>query len=187
MAASPAFAVARERSRSPGRAALPGLRRGAPGRLDRQFASLPSVLSAEARTAALDALDKDILAESTQRSNEARLRTIANALRLWGIPMWPPTAASWKALAATLKLGRYSSAALYFSAYRVAAERRGFVLDELAIRSIRDYTRSCTRGLGEPSRPRPLPFDMLCRLPPSRAAWVSSGPVNPKAAMLIGG
>ena len=86
---------------------------------------MPTVLSVEDRSVALQALDRDILAESTHRSNDARLRTIAGALQLWGIPMWPPTAASWKALASTLKAGRYSSAALYLSAYRVAAERMG--------------------------------------------------------------
>ena len=186
VAGSSAVGSARERSRSPSRGALPGLRRGAPGRLDRQLAGLPAVLSFDDRRLALEALDRDILAESTHRSNEARLRTVENALRLWGIPMWPPTAASWKALAATLKQGRYASAALYFSAYRVAAERRGYLLDELAVRSIRDYTRSCTRGLGEPSRPRALPFADLHRLPHGRSAWVTSGPVNPKAAILVG-
>ena len=105
VAGSSAVGSARERSRSPSRGALPGLHRGAPGRLDRQLAGLPAVLSFDDRRLALEALDRDILAESTHRSNEARLRTVENALRLWGIPMWPPTAASWKALAATLKPG----------------------------------------------------------------------------------
>ena len=184
--ATPVFAHRRSRSRSPQRTALPGLRSGAPGRLDRQLARLPAVLSESDRVAALEALDRDILAESTHRSNEARLRTISSALSLWGMPMWPPTAASWKALAATLKAGRYASAALYFSAYRVAAERRGYVLDDLCIRSIKDYTRSCLRGIGEPCRPRALPFHQLGRLPAGRAAWVSGGPINPKAAIVTG-
>ena len=146
--AVPRIDLVRERSRSPAREALPGLRRGAPGRLERRSAALLAVMSSEDRAAALDALDRDILAESTQRTNDARLRTISSALKLWGIPMWPPTAASWKALAAMLRAGQYSSAAVYLSAYRVACERRGFALDDLAVRSIRDYTRSCLRGVG---------------------------------------
>ena len=178
--ATPVLAHRRSRSRSPQRTALPGLRSGAPGRLDRQFVRFPAVLSEPDRVAALEALDRDILAESTHRSNEARLRTVSSALSLWGIPMWPPTAASWKALAATLKAGRYASAALYFSAYRVAAERRGYVLDDLCIRSIKDYTRSCLRGIGEPCRPRALPFHQLGRLPAGRAAWVSGGADQPQ-------
>ena len=77
---------------------------------------IPHVLSEDERAAALEKLDMDILAVTTQRTNAARLRTIEAALALWGIPMWPPTPASFKALAATLKLGQYSSASTYFSA-----------------------------------------------------------------------
>ena len=68
----------------------------------------------------------------------------------------------------------------------MAAERRGYVLDDLCVRSVKDYTRSCLRGLGEPARPRPLPLSQLARLPIGRSAWVSCGPVNPKAAMIVG-
>ena len=107
-------AVSRGRSRSPDRAALPALRSDGPGRLDRRFAGLPRVLSEEERAAAIEALDSEILAATTQRTNAARLKTISSALALWGIPMWPPTAVSFKALAATLKLGRYASAATFF-------------------------------------------------------------------------
>ena len=73
----------------------------------------------------MEALDNDILASSTARTNAARLRTIEAALNFWGIPMWPPTVVSWKALAATLKMGKYAPVATYFSAYRTAAERQG--------------------------------------------------------------
>ena len=92
-----------DRSRSPPRVGLPGLRGDAPGRLERQFAGLPHLIDADSREAALGALDRDILAASTQRTNEARLRTIEAALRMWGIPLWPPTLVAWKALVATLK------------------------------------------------------------------------------------
>ena len=126
------------------------------------------------------------MAASTNRIHDARLRTIGNALLLWGIPMWPPTPASWKALAATLKVGRYASAAVYFSTYRTAAERLGYVMDEFAIRSVKDYTRSCLRGLGAPARPRALPFESLIELPRSLDPWASNGPVNPRAAIVTG-
>ena len=99
------LSAARARSRSPQREALPGFRADAPGRLERRFAGLPRVLSEDQRAQALDALDADILAASTLRTNTARLHTIESALALWGIPMWPPTVVSWKALAATLKWG----------------------------------------------------------------------------------
>ena len=100
--------------------------------------------------------------------------------------MWPPTVISFKALAATLKMGGYASAAIYFSASRSAAERRGYALDELMIRSVRDYTRSCFRGLSGPTRARSLPLDQLHLLPGSRSAWVPAGPINPRACIIVG-
>ena len=84
-------------------------------RLERRFAGPPRVLDDAARSAALAELDRDILAVTTQRTNDARLRTIVGALRLRGVPMWPPTPMAFKALAATLKMGRYASAPIYFS------------------------------------------------------------------------
>ena len=68
----------------------------------------------------------------------------------------------------------------------MAAERRGYLLDDLGARSIKDYVRSCLRGLGEPCRPRPLPFSQLGALPATREAWTSGGPLNPKAAIVVG-
>ena len=173
------------RSRSPPRVALPGLRADAPGRLDRRFLGLPQVLDEATRVAALEALDRDILAATTNRTTAARLRTIHSALGFWGSLCGLRPHTSFKALAATLKMGRYASAPIYLTVYRVEAERR-FSLDALAARSIKDYTRSCLRGLGEPSRPRPLPFDSLSSLPGGREPWVSSGPVNPRAAIMTG-
>ena len=95
----------------------------------------PRCLPSEHKQQALEALERDILAAPTNRTHDARLRTIGNALQMWGIPMWPPTPASWKALAATKKLGRYASAAVYFSTSRTAAERLGYVMEDFAIRS----------------------------------------------------
>ena len=82
--------------------------------------------------------------------------------RCGGIPAWPPTAIAWKALAATLKLGGYSSAAIYFSTYRATTEQLGFCLDDLAIRSIKDYTRSCLRGMGAPCAGSPSSLRPTC-------------------------
>ena len=118
-------------------------------RLERRFVGPPRVLDDAARSAALAELDRGILAATTQRTNDSRLRTVVGALRLWGIPLWPPTPVAFKALAATLKNGPVRFRAYLLLPYRSAAERRGYVLDELAGRSIKDYSRSCLRGLGD--------------------------------------
>ena len=47
---------------------------------------------------------------------------------IWGLTPWPPTLATWKALACTLKRGGYASTHLYLAAYRTESEpfsRRG--------------------------------------------------------------
>ena len=120
---APGAALGSGRSRSPPRAALPGLRVDAPGRLERAFVGLPRVLDEVARAQALGALDRDILAVTTQRTNAARLRTIEAALGLWGIALWPPTPVAFKALAATLKWDAMPR--LPFTCLPTGLQRRG--------------------------------------------------------------
>ena len=119
-------AGSRERSRSPVRAALPGLRRDAPGRREVAPARMPDLALHSDRVAAIAALERDVLAASTTRTNSARLGTISSMLALWGLEPFPPTPTTWKALAATLKQGGYRSAAVYLSCYKLECERRGF-------------------------------------------------------------
>ena len=183
---SSSSSLLRVRSRSPRRDGLPGLRSDAPSRRPRVGAQLPSVLSDEDKQQALKELEKDILAATTNKSHASRLRTIGMALSLWGLSPWPPTLTTWKALASTLKKGGYSSAHLYLSAYRTESERRGYTLSAPLIRNVVDFTRSCLRGVGAPSRPKALPLELLHRLPRDREPWVSQGPVNPRAAILCG-
>ena len=64
------------------------------------------VLSSEQKKQVLEAFERDELAASTNRTRDVRLWTIGNVPQLWGIPMWPSTPASWKALSVTMKLGR---------------------------------------------------------------------------------
>ena len=146
-------AGSRERSRSPVRAALPGLRRDAPGRREVAPARMPDLALHSDRVAAIAALERDVLAASTTRTNSARLGTISSMLALWGLEPFPPTPTTWKALAATLKQGGYRSAAVYLSCYKLECERRGFPGDFGTDRLIKDYTRSCSKGFGGCSSP----------------------------------
>ena len=174
------------RSRSPPVPALGGLRVGAPGRLERVSAKVPTFSNQEERDAALASLDKDVKAASTHISDNNRLATISSWLERWGMVAFPPTLASFKAVAATLKAGSYKSAEVYLCVYRREAERRGYPVDGLLAKNIEDFKRSCMRGLGGPVRPRALPLLDLGRLPASRQAWFDDGPVNPRAAILCG-
>ena len=96
--------------------------------------------------------------------------------------LWCP----FKAVAATLKAGAYRSAAVYLQVYRLAAERRGYDITPLLARDLKDYRRSCARGLGGPVRPRPLPIENLGHLSASREPWAVGGPVNPRASIIAG-
>ena len=176
----------RARSRSPPRVALPGLRSDAPGRRERTPAQLPRVLDDAARQEALSALDRDVLAVTTNRTHAARMRTIEVALSLWGLALWPLTPTSMKALASTLKQGGYASAHLYLMAYKIEAERRGQVISEALRRNVLDYSRSCLRGLGAPARPKALPLEQLHLLPRGFDPWIGEGPINPRAMLMCG-
>ena len=111
---------------------------------------------------------------------------MAKWLELWGLSLFPPTVASVKALAASLKAGGYKSANVYLTVYRRECERRGHVIGALLRSDFQDYKRSCGRGLGGPVRPRALPLDALHHLPALRDPWSPDGPLNPRAAMLCG-
>ena len=177
---------ARARSRSPSRVALPGLRSLAPGRTLRRRAASPDLDTDAKRKRALADLERDKKASSTHASDDSRLATMAAWAKKWGLELFPPSVASFKAIAATLKAGAYKSAAVYLQVYRVAAERRGFDVSPLLARDLKDYKRSCLRGLGGPIRPRPLPLESLGELSGKREPWIENGPLNPRAA-IIGG
>ena len=107
----------RSRSRSPSGRALPGLRDLAPGRRLRKKAQAPDLDDDAVRSEAIVELLKDTKARSTHGSDDSRLATMEGWLKQWGIPMYPPTIASYKAIAAILKAGGYQSAAVYLQVY----------------------------------------------------------------------
>ena len=175
-----------KRTRSPEIPALEGLRPGAPGRRARVSAQAVVLDTADAQQEALACLEKDIKAASTDSSDRSRIATIELWLSRWRMAAFPPTLASFKAVAATLKAGSYRSAEVYLCVYRREAERRGYPIDSLLAKNLEDLKRSCMRGLGGPVRPRPLPLLNLGRLPAGREAWYDDGPINPRAAVLCG-
>ena len=134
----------------------------------------------------MEDLCRDFHAPSTRRAHEARLSTVARAVRDWGLEPYPPTADTLLALSASLKKGAYRSAGNYLHSYKVEAERLGHGWDGQLQRLLKDCTRSCARGLGAPARAAPLPLDRLASLPSSRSPWALEGPVGPRNAMVVG-
>ena len=148
--------------------------------------SLPKDLRGDVLDEARRHFFDDFHAPSTRDSVAAKWKTILKMLELQGLSPFPPSVAKVHALGVALKFGRYRSAAGYLSQYRVECERRGFFVDQLMQRAIRDSTRSCLRGLGGPVRALPLPFDRLRLLPGSRAPWSPLGPVSPRNLIVLG-
>ena len=84
---------------------------------------------------ALEDLEEDVLAPGTRRSDASRIRTMEQALGAWGLPLFPPSPLSVRALGASLKWGGYKSAAMYLRGYRVAAQRAGYPWGDVLART----------------------------------------------------
>ena len=76
------------------------------------------------------------------------------------------------------------------SVYKVTAERQGQLVEPTRLaRAVQDANRSCSRGLGGPSKvegAEGLPLERLCELPGTREPWVTGGPMWPKRALIFG-
>ena len=104
------------------------------------------------RKRSLDALDRDILARTSQPAQESRLRTFRAICGAWEVAPFPLSIESIRCCAASLKAGGYRSASLYMQAavnYQVRHLREP--VHPLIRATIRDSVRSIRRGLG-PSR-----------------------------------
>jgi len=128
----------------------------------------------------------DIYAPSNRTSVASRLRMCELLLAGWGLPMAPPTAQTISALGASLKAGRYRSAAVYLSTYKTWTARQGHSWSATLQQAMADAIRSCERGLGGPVKARALPFARLGDLPGGDAPWVAGGPMRPRNAIVIG-
>ena len=163
------------------------MRSDAPGRRGgRQVGALPDWTDENDMARALAELDKDAYAASTHGPNASRIRTLFKALGAWGLTPFPPSLAKVRAYAATLKRGRYRSAASYLWIYKGEAERRGFAWSGVLHRAVKDGIRSCERGMGPPTQARPLPLEHLGRLPLAEDPWARGGPPWPRNAIVAG-
>eukprot|EP00438_Fugacium_kawagutii_P031607 Skav220683 [mRNA] locus=scaffold4902:39183:40898:- [translate_table: standard] len=101
------------------------------------------------RQRSLELLDQDILARSTNPSQEARIRTYQAICAAWELQPWPLCHANLRAFAASLKAGGYRSASVYFQAVCSHQQRHLHTpVDQMLRHTIRDCLRSILRGLG---------------------------------------
>ena len=101
------------------------------------------------RRESLRLFEQDILANSTNPSQDSRVRTYKSICRAWQIEAFPLTLESIRCFGASLKAGGYRSAAVYFQAILGYQARHLHVAVESIHRSaIKDAVRSIRRGLG---------------------------------------
>ena len=82
-------------------------------------ASLCLALTAAApnnRAEAMARFEQDILARSTNPSQESRVRTYRAICKAWGIPAFPMTLETIRCFGASMKAGHYRSVAIYYQA-----------------------------------------------------------------------
>ena len=82
-------------------------------------ASLTLALAAAAPNNRLEAMrqfEQDILARSTNPSQESRVRTYRAICKAWGIPAFPMSLETIRCFGASMKAGHYRSVALYYQA-----------------------------------------------------------------------
>ena len=133
----------------------------------RQRASLTDALWAgepSERTQAPAELDQEVLSKTTIGPYESRLLVWRRICAKWDVPAFPLDDRNVRAVAASLKRGRYRSSEHYFSAAASHQARRLHMTVPPHIRSIiRDCVRSIRRGLG-PSALKDS-FDLRCLAP----------------------
>ena len=131
---------------------LPQWRADQPPVRKRQRASLQEALLAgepSNRAQALEELDKEVLAKTTTGPYESRILVWRRLCAKWELPAFPLDERNVRAVAASLKRGRYRSSEQYFSAAASFQVRRLHMPVPSHLRAIiRDCIRSVRRGLG---------------------------------------
>lgn len=101
------------------------------------------------RKRSLEQLDADVLARSTNPANEARLRTYLALCAVWEVSPWPLTIENTRAFGASLKMGGYRSAGVYFQSICSFQQRVLHTpVPQMVRYCIKDCIRSIKRGLG---------------------------------------
>ncbi|OLP77802.1 hypothetical protein AK812_SmicGene42098 [Symbiodinium microadriaticum] len=101
------------------------------------------------RALALEELDREVLAKTTMGPYESSLLVWCRLCAQWEVPAFPLDERNVRAVAASLKRGRYRSSEQYFSAAASFQVRRLHLAVPSHVRAIiRDCIRSVHRGLG---------------------------------------
>eukprot|EP00435_Cladocopium_sp_Y103_P047536 s110_g14.t1 len=132
-------------------------------------ASLQAALDAALpnnRRRCVEALERDVLANSTKPSTDSKVKTYQTICLAWQVEPWPVTLRSIQCFGASLKEGAYKSAQGFFQAV-FTYQRRHLQqeVDPVVRGAARDYTRSISRGIGPSALKDSFDVDMLSQIP----------------------
>eukprot|EP00435_Cladocopium_sp_Y103_P007602 s3351_g2.t1 len=154
-------------------------------------ASLQAVLDAALpnnRRRCLESLERDVLAHSTRRAMDSKVKTYQTICAAWQVEPWPVSVQSIQCFGASLKEGAYKSAQGFFQAV-FTYQRRHLQQDvDNVIRSAaRDYSRSVSRGLGPSTLKDSFDVGLLTQIPIEAQAHPFSmqSPAHGRDVMLV--
>lgn len=132
-------------------------------------ASLQAALDAALpnnRARCLTALERDILASTTQPSMDSKVKTYVAVCQAWQVRPWPVTLESVQCFGASLKEGAYKSSQGFFQAIFTYQRRHHQTeVDSIIKGAARDYVRSISRGLGPSTLKDSFNVDGLADIP----------------------
>ena len=104
----------------------------------------------------------------TRQARASALDTIASVLQAANLGMYPATPWSVITLGAILKSAGFRSTANYISIWLTECGRRGHPESAELLQAAKDARRAATRGIGPPSRARPVPLGLLANVADER-------------------
>ena len=143
----------------------------------------PLLHDKEAFDKALAEFEADKYAQSNRASHESRRKWWAEKASLLKVDPYPLTETNLEYMGTLLKMGRYRSSALYFSAAKQRHVELGHAWTDQLDKAIKDGVRSCSRGIG-PDRSCPS-FDLLQIFDMEQVDPVAGGPRFPRETVIV--
>ena len=132
---------------------------------------------------ALEQFKEDKIASSNKAAHDSRRGWWSSKAALMNLQAYPMTPQSVDVMGTLLKIGKYRSAALYFSAAKQMHIEQGHVWDNRLDQAVKSALRSCLRGIGPDKKCPSFDLTKVCDMKPVEPC--SGGPRFPKEAIIV--
>lgn len=137
------------------------------------------MLCSRFRTEGRRDLVQDVHARTTQRAQEARLKTLHRLARDGEFDLLPMTVDKLELICGALKRAKYRSGRAYISLWRCVHLREGHAWSERLGAACRDCIRSLERGLGPARRAHTVELERIMAVGRHDSPVVGGGPICP--------